>query len=315
MKLENNLKTGPVCVNNSNEAQVRDSDTNRAAGSGKTPASAFFAKAYNSERAGSFQISVIRILVAISVLSCTLPGTAAELSLRFPATPKICGVADFPNVATFPDDKGQDPTTARDTPRVMTQRQYVQDLFSDVYPEIVKIYGPPNTATSTLEISLYHATDVSNHMYIAGSVPQAKVVLKTVFASLLAGTAVDAASIVDAITPPCLALTDIPVHSIFIADVPSLAASADNRKFDHAFTHELIHAFHDRLDLVGWHAHLWIEEGMTEAATELVAVSLQRQGKRNLVVNGLDRSSLNLNYAHGEHPGRSPRSVEVTQVE
>jgi hypothetical protein len=25
--------------------------------------------------------------------------------------------------------------------------------------------------------------------------------------------------------------------------------------------------------------------------------------------------SFNLNYAHGEHPGRSPRSVEVTQVE
>jgi hypothetical protein len=27
------------------------------------------------------------------------------------------------------------------------------------------------------------------------------------------------------------------------------------------------------------------------------------------------RVVLHLNYAHGEHPGRSPRSVEVTQVE
>ena len=71
----------------------------------------------------------------------------------------------------------------------------------------------------------------------------------------------------------CGAIADIPDHAIFISKIPAESASraAPDASFDHLFTHEFIHAFHDRKDYLGWYTHSWVEEGMTEAAAELVA--------------------------------------------
>jgi len=58
--------------------------------------------------------------------------------------------------------------------------------------------------------------------------------------------------------------------------------NTNNASWDGAFTHELIHGFHDAF----WEAWdglsaSWNEEGMTEAATEIVALNIQ--GTRNIV--------------------------------
>jgi len=58
--------------------------------------------------------------------------------------------------------------------------------------------------------------------------------------------------------------------------------NANNASWDSVFTHELIHGFHDALWKAGGGLSAsWNEEGMTEAATEIVAVNIQQ--RRNIV--------------------------------
>ena len=63
--------------------------------------------------------------------------------------------------------------------------------------------------------------------------------------------------------------------------MPNLGLASNNSGFDHHFTHEIIHAFHDRMDFLKWYSYSWVEEGMTEAAAELVADALVQAGGRD----------------------------------
>jgi len=65
---------------------------------------------------------------------------------------------------------------------------------------------------------------------------------------------------------------------ILMSSLPLLLAGDTNQTWDNLFVHELIHAFHDTISIKS----SWIEEGMTEAATALVADYLQSSGVRNL---------------------------------
>jgi len=65
-------------------------------------------------------------------------------------------------------------------------------------------------------------------------------------------------------------------HTIVLSQLPPSGGTSPT--WDAIFTHELIHAFHDAIYLTGGS---WAEEGMTEAATEIVAMNLQ--GRRDIV--------------------------------
>jgi len=65
-------------------------------------------------------------------------------------------------------------------------------------------------------------------------------------------------------------------HTIVMSQLPP--SSGTSPTWDAVFTHELIHSFHDAIVLTGGS---WSEEGMTEAATEIVAMNLA--GRRNIV--------------------------------
>ncbi|MCX6659905.1 MAG: hypothetical protein NTX81_05955 [Candidatus Bathyarchaeota archaeon] len=65
-------------------------------------------------------------------------------------------------------------------------------------------------------------------------------------------------------------------HTIVLSQLPP--SGGTSATWDAIFTHELIHAFHDAIYLTGGS---WAEEGMTEAATEIVAMNLQ--GRRDIV--------------------------------
>ncbi|MBS7622615.1 hypothetical protein KEJ39_02930, partial [Candidatus Bathyarchaeota archaeon] len=65
-------------------------------------------------------------------------------------------------------------------------------------------------------------------------------------------------------------------NTIVVSQLPP--SSGTSPTWDAIFTHELIHSFHDAIYLTGGS---WAEEGMTEAATEIVAMNLA--GTRDLV--------------------------------
>jgi hypothetical protein len=65
-------------------------------------------------------------------------------------------------------------------------------------------------------------------------------------------------------------------HTITLSQLPPSIGTSST--WDAIFTHELIHSFHDAIALTGGS---WAEEGMTEAATEIVAMNLA--GRRDIV--------------------------------
>ncbi|MEM2840459.1 MAG: CFI-box-CTERM domain-containing protein [Candidatus Bathyarchaeia archaeon] len=66
-------------------------------------------------------------------------------------------------------------------------------------------------------------------------------------------------------------------NTIVLSQLPS--PSGTSPTWDAIFTHELIHAFHDAIVLT----ETWAEEGMTEAATQIVAMNLKNKGVRDIV--------------------------------
>src|SRR5690242_9352286 len=55
---------------------------------------------------------------------------APKIQLSFPDSPNIiCGVGEVSAIKTFPEE----------------HRDHVKNLFADIYPEIVKVYGEPLT--------------------------------------------------------------------------------------------------------------------------------------------------------------------------
>ncbi|WP_455279700.1 COG1470 family protein [[Eubacterium] cellulosolvens] len=68
-------------------------------------------------------------------------------------------------------------------------------------------------------------------------------------------------------------------NTITMSQLPSSIGTSPS--WDAVFTHELIHAFHDAIYLTPGEGS-WAEEGMTEAATQIVAMNLQ--GRRDIVL-------------------------------
>ncbi|WP_455368943.1 COG1470 family protein [[Eubacterium] cellulosolvens] len=75
---------------------------------------------------------------------------------------------------------------------------------------------------------------------------------------------------------------------IIISQLPPSIGTSPS--WDAVFTHEIIHAFHDAIYLTPGEGS-WAEEGMTEAATQIVAMNLQ--GRRDIVLRD---PVLNLKY-------------------
>ncbi|MGQ9640124.1 MAG: COG1470 family protein [Candidatus Bathyarchaeia archaeon] len=65
--------------------------------------------------------------------------------------------------------------------------------------------------------------------------------------------------------------------TIILSQLPP--SSGTSPSWDAIFTHELVHAFHDAIVLT----ESWAEEGMTEAATQIVAMNLKNRGIRDIV--------------------------------
>ena len=75
---------------------------------------------------------------------------------------------------------------------------------------------------------------------------------------------------------------DSGAKSITMGFLPTVTPPATNDpSWDAVFTHELIHGFHDAILAGGGLPASWAEEGMTEAATEIVAMNIQ--GSRNII--------------------------------
>jgi hypothetical protein len=179
-------------------------------------------------------------------------------------TLEVCKV-DVDSVKAYPEDK----------------RLYVIDLFNTVYPEIVRFYGEPS-ANQTVKI--HHLVGKDSSMYLSHKVD--------VFGDIdllgpILGGLVD--GILATLEFICgLALGEIPDHILFLSLVPPDPDSAKaDAHFDKHFTHEIIHSWHDAQKLIGWYTVSWVEEGMTEAAAELVAEELHKRGGRDLREDGV----------------------------
>ncbi len=194
-----------------------------------------------------------------------------KIRIRFAdAPPKLaCGVKDIPNfINPYPKE----------------HRQYVSELFEDVYSEITKLYGEPLTEhPEGLTVTIYYVPNGDASMYLSHKSEIEVKVLAPLVASIFFWKQPGLWPIFLTAGTACALFAEIPDHAIFLHKLPS------EQGFDNLFTHELIHTFHDRMDYLGWYTHSWIEEGMTEAATELVADSLHRQPNgRDLRIGGLN---------------------------
>jgi hypothetical protein len=154
------------------------------------------------------------------------------------------------------------------------QRKYVETLLDTIYPEIVKIYGEPLAPNSNgiVTVTVYYVPGAGASMYLTH---KSSIEIRVLAA--LVGSAIG----VPVPATLCAALADIPDHALFLSEVPDLGLKPNDRGFDHLFTHEIIHAFHDRMDYMKWFTYSWVEEGMTEAAAELVADALVQAGGRD----------------------------------
>jgi hypothetical protein len=78
----------------------------------------------------------------------------------------------------------------------------------------------------------------------------------------------------------CAATSDIPDKAIFIKEPdidPSNPGDRDEN-WEHIFTHELVHPFHDKLSYFDFFTHSWIEEGLAEAVAEMVSAERGLRG-------------------------------------
>jgi len=137
-------------------------------------------------------------------------------------------------------------------------RQYVQDWFDAVYPAIVAVLGEP---------------------YKSG---------KVCFRAL-GDSSYD---------PTCTAGTIVGLYPDI--PLPYDSANAADASWDHVMTHEVIHAHHSNVMphyWVGNHGYGdWLEEGLTEASTELVAEYARAQNIRTMSSYGYDPTSITLDY-------------------
>jgi len=78
-------------------------------------------------------------------------------------------------------------------------------------------------------------------------------------------------------------------NTLAMSDLPP--TTGINPGFDNIFTHEMIHAFHDAIYIIPENS--WAEEGMAEATTEIVAMSLRDKGIRDIVYRDM---IINLKY-------------------
>ncbi len=209
----------------------------------------------------SLALLVMLTSVALAIQAKT-PTAASDkkIRIRFPDAPKVCGADISKYLTAYPE----------------ADREYVVKLFDEVYDEIVKVYGEPLIEhTDGVTLSIFYVSDSGSSMYFnhKGDLDG------SIFGLILNLTLVGLAT-----NPACgpEILGAIPDHTLFLSKRPG------EDGFDHHFTHELIHVFHDSMDYLDWYAHSRIEEGMTEAAAELVAEQMFRAGKRDIRGSGLN---------------------------
>jgi len=198
------------------------------------------------------------LLLGLIVLSpFTLAGgaRAGSVFLDFPNTPpEICDTVNFPAISPMPDAK----------------REYIRSVFNDVYPRMVALYGDPLTeGDGALGVKVYKVNS-DDAMYLTHkSEAEIRAVLVAIVA-LLGGVS---SPIEWTVLLGCAATTDVPDKAIFIKEPdidPSVPGDRDEN-WEHLFTHELAHPFHDRLSYFDFFTHSWVEEGMAEAVAELVS--------------------------------------------
>lgn len=223
-------------------------------------------------------IIVMALLILLPVFSLSVSAAEPKIRLSFPDAPNlVCGVAEVNSIIdTYPGDRGQ--------------REYIRRLFDEIYPEIVRIYGEPIAShPGILTVSIYYMPgsdgegplgDMGRYLTHKSDSIANRLILTTLIGGLMSPALIPAFN-------ACGLLAEIPDHSMLLGSLPNMDTAdpnrnADNREFDHLFTHELIHAFHDRMDYLEWYSHSWVEEGMTEAAAELVADRMKRHKRRDM---------------------------------
>lgn len=220
-------------------------------------------------------------LAAIARTDAYATPTTRKINIQFADSPvQICNRVDL-GIGIIPND----------TTLGQAQRNYIRHLFEQVYPEIVAVYGEPLLShPDGLTVTIYYRKGDSS-MYLSH-----KTGIDGSLINGLIGAFLFPLTVLD--INPCSDPLDVPDHAIFLSDLPKiddlLAQDPRDIHFDHLFTHELIHVFHDRMDFLGWYTHSWVEEGMTEAATELVAERLLRGGgpyARDLIEGGINHNA------------------------
>ncbi len=157
------------------------------------------------------------------------------------------------------------------------RRAELEGILDRTYDDIVAVYGDPmvvvDAASLKRRVAVYFTPGTGAGMYLTHkSEGTLRLVGAIVGGFLTGGTGT-----------VCAVLSDIPDHAIFI--------DPDLDGFRNIFLHELIHVFHDRQSYLGWYAHSWVEEGMTEAATELVVDRLRQRGIHDLVGSGFGHTA------------------------
>lgn len=185
--------------------------------------------------------------------------TDRKIELSFPAAPNLL-CADAQGFQTFPEK----------------HREYLRTLFETVYPEIVKVYGEPNDLHGGFAVNIYYSPGSGASMYLNHKSDAVGPALSIFLDAFL--------------TMPlnkwnCMSTSEIKDHSLFLSKLPG------ESNFDHHFTHEIIHAFHDSMHWLKWYGRSWVEEGMTEAAAEIVADQMKaRYVARDVRGSGINGS-------------------------
>jgi hypothetical protein len=187
------------------------------------------------------------------------PAAAAErrIELAFPeALSTVCGV-EVGGQLQVPADR----------------RPELQGILDTAYDDIVAVYGEPMLGVSKRRVGVFFTPGTDAGMYLTHKSEGSLRLVGAMVGSLLA----------PGVGTTCALTADIPDHVIFI--------DPDMDGFRNVFLHELIHVFHDRQSYLGWYVHSWVEEGMTEAATELVVDRLRQRGVHDLEGAGVGHTA------------------------
>ncbi len=206
-------------------------------------------------------ISLALGLLAVGLVgSASTPAQAGQrlIRLSFPDPPNVfCGIGELPNIHAYPE----------------TGRAEVEKVLAETYDDIVTVYGEPQVTVPVagspprpldyMPVDVFYAPGAGGSMYLTHK-SDLKLRGMVLMALLSLYPVQFQHPALQALAVTCAATAELPDHALFLSVLPNEPG------FKHHVLHELIHIWHDQKSYENWYTHSWVEEGMTEAAAELV---------------------------------------------